>query len=556
MADARYNQGVRREKNLLPYAVELLPEDEFGDVQFDGDLIFGSGDSGDATIVSNTILTEDVYYSNLTVNSGVTLNPNGFRIFVKNTLTLNGDIGVKEAHSTVTAGSLAGTVGAGQNVVDGLGGAGEPDGYVSGYTFTGSGSVNTSVGVTAPDFYDLRDAINAYKQRGSNFIRVKGGAGGGTGADGVDGAGVAGTWPPNASTIGAPGGRGSAGTGGSGGGGGRGGSVVMVSARAISGAGGLYAEGGPGIDGSTGTDGTSAPTYIDPATNNVVAGNHHHTESAPTGSTTHGNQHTGSSPTDPTEVAGHANQHTGSSPTADTPGQYVAGNPVPNPSPGSWNEAFTNEHANDPNPPVAGTEDHTVTNAPHHTNVPGSQNSPVHNYPGPGGHHAGNHNPTNHMMTPGTHHHSTGPSPGTHVPPTVIPVPATQNPPVAGSETEAGAPVWQDGHTNPPNVNVEFGPTNAVTHVANPPETNVEYGTPTTNANHTNHSTTTNPTTGGHTPAQPYLGGTGGTGYTGQRGGRGGGGVLIVVTRKAGTPSYSMNTGINGTLIALDTANI
>ena len=39
MADARYDQGVRREKDLLPYAVELLPEDEFGDLQFDGDLI-------------------------------------------------------------------------------------------------------------------------------------------------------------------------------------------------------------------------------------------------------------------------------------------------------------------------------------------------------------------------------------------------------------------------------------------------------------------------------------------------------------------------------------
>ena len=37
MADPKYDQGVRRDKDLLPYAVELLPEDEFGDLQFDGE---------------------------------------------------------------------------------------------------------------------------------------------------------------------------------------------------------------------------------------------------------------------------------------------------------------------------------------------------------------------------------------------------------------------------------------------------------------------------------------------------------------------------------------
>jgi hypothetical protein len=59
-----------------------------------------------------------------------------------------------------------------------------------------------------------------------------------------------------------------------------------------------------------------------------------------------------------------------------------------------------------------------------------------------------------------------------------------------------------------------------------------------------------------HEAATVHPGGGGGTGYTGQRGGRGGGGVLIVVTRDAGTPTYTFNTGVNGRLIALDTANI
>ena len=74
----------------------------------------------------------------------------------------------------------------------------------------------------------MRDAINAYKKRGSNVVRVKGGAGGGTGVSGTSGAGTAGTWPANANTAGAPGGKGTSGTGGAGGAGGRGGGVVMV----------------------------------------------------------------------------------------------------------------------------------------------------------------------------------------------------------------------------------------------------------------------------------------------------------------------------------------
>lgn len=70
------------------------------------------------------------------------------------------------------------------------------------------------------------------------------------------------------------------------------------------------------------------------------------------------------------------------------------------------------------------------------------------------------------------------------------------------------------------------------------------------------HGTPPTPPGTGHQAAIDYPGGAGGTGYQGQRGGRGGGGVLIVVTRNAGTPSYSINTGVNGSSIALDTANI
>ena len=119
MADPKYDQGVRRDKDITPYVVEVLPEDEFGDPIFDGDLIYGHGADGDVTITGDTSLSEDMYYNNLTINSGATLNPNGFRVFVKNTLTLNGDLGIKESVSSVTTGTLEGTVGVGANVVSG-----------------------------------------------------------------------------------------------------------------------------------------------------------------------------------------------------------------------------------------------------------------------------------------------------------------------------------------------------------------------------------------------------------------------------------------------------
>jgi len=51
---------------------------------------FGDGSDGDVTITSETTLTRDMYYNNLTIAQGAILNPNGYRIFVKNTLINNG----------------------------------------------------------------------------------------------------------------------------------------------------------------------------------------------------------------------------------------------------------------------------------------------------------------------------------------------------------------------------------------------------------------------------------------------------------------------------------
>ena len=53
---------------------------------------FGDGSDGDVVISVNTTLTRDMNYNNLTIDAGVTLYPDGYVIYVKNTLTVNGII--------------------------------------------------------------------------------------------------------------------------------------------------------------------------------------------------------------------------------------------------------------------------------------------------------------------------------------------------------------------------------------------------------------------------------------------------------------------------------
>lgn len=53
---------------------------------------FGNWSDGDVTISTNTTLVRDMYYRNLTINSTIVLNPNGYRIYVAGTLTNNGII--------------------------------------------------------------------------------------------------------------------------------------------------------------------------------------------------------------------------------------------------------------------------------------------------------------------------------------------------------------------------------------------------------------------------------------------------------------------------------
>jgi hypothetical protein len=77
------------------------------------DSMFGDGSDGNVTIAVDTTLTRDMYYNNLTINVGVKLLPDGYRIFVRHTLTLNGNIVVDGNDGSTAPDTPSGSGGAG-----------------------------------------------------------------------------------------------------------------------------------------------------------------------------------------------------------------------------------------------------------------------------------------------------------------------------------------------------------------------------------------------------------------------------------------------------------
>ena len=140
------------------------------------DSIYGSGKDGTVTISSNTDLTRDMYYSNLTIAPGVHLNTNGWKVFVRNLLTFSTDpsdqqgtsIGLKNGFSGV--GSLLG--GSETSVSNSLGGDGLN--YAVSLPTVANGG---------PEYYNLAiNAINGFSLGGANSSPnpLRGGAGNGT----------------------------------------------------------------------------------------------------------------------------------------------------------------------------------------------------------------------------------------------------------------------------------------------------------------------------------------------------------------------------------------
>lgn len=87
------------------------------------DPIYGSGLDGDATISTTTSLSRDMFYNNLVVNASTQLNPNGYRIFVRNLLTVNNGATIGYTTGFSTAGSIAQGGATATAVTHSLGGA-------------------------------------------------------------------------------------------------------------------------------------------------------------------------------------------------------------------------------------------------------------------------------------------------------------------------------------------------------------------------------------------------------------------------------------------------
>lgn len=269
-----------------------------------GQLIYGDGSDGNVTISSNTGLTRDMYYNNLTIETGITLTTNGYRVFVKNVLDLQGTGKIGWPGNAGTNGGPGGNGDylSGVDAVGGTGGNGGAalsSGYLSGSVAgkngtagsaggrNGAGSLGSSAGANGNNGTTRSLGKNGVAGvaggQGTSYTSSAGtpGAGGGGGTEGT----AAGIQPHNGilsirmideSVIGSPAaytanagpGGSSGGTGGAassgatnaaGGGGGAGGSgssaaIGYVAARRITGTGMIDFRGGNGGNGGAGGD--------------------------------------------------------------------------------------------------------------------------------------------------------------------------------------------------------------------------------------------------------------------------------------------------------------
>lgn len=258
--------------------------------------IFGDGSDGNVTISSNTTLSREMFYENLTINSGINLSTNSFRICVRGklnnfgTIRNNGSDGSGTSGGTDTTNPSTYLFGTNQN-----GGAGStgnsagsaptttiitpvpgPDcrGGAGGGTSTTpySGGASGSTSGTFPSsarIYGPASLFVSYYSNGTYNIGTSGGGGSAevssTGGGGGSRGGLVLIYTDilnNFGSIEAKGGTGAAGSGiNAGGGGGGGGGIIIIISRLIMDAGTITAAGGSGGSkvgtGSNGTAGSN-----------------------------------------------------------------------------------------------------------------------------------------------------------------------------------------------------------------------------------------------------------------------------------------------------------
>jgi hypothetical protein len=249
-----------------------IPEPVFLD-RLGGDEIYGFGQDGDVTLTANTSLSRDMYYDDLTINSGVTLDTNGYRVFVRGTLTF-ADSTSKIGRFTgkTSAGTLKGGFAKGTSATDTLGGASSEQGGSHGAGATFFSGEN--------EMFNLSVAIagKAFDVDSGSYKFIGGGSGASDGnitANATDGAAGSDTNWSDRNTVGAAGGKGASGNAATAGTGAVGGGVVIVVAKTVSGDGTVRADGDDATTATQGTDGAPAPDASTPGNSYSYPGNNY-----------------------------------------------------------------------------------------------------------------------------------------------------------------------------------------------------------------------------------------------------------------------------------------
>jgi hypothetical protein len=142
---------------------------------------FGSGADGDVTISSGTTtLTKDMYYNNLTVNGTGILKTGGFRIFVKETLTVDGTSGASINNAGGNGGNGTNGTGGGAQGMGGDAGAASAAGFFA-------GGVAGAAGGNSSRHDADGSAGSTGTASGALALNNNAGVAGGKGADGVGG---------------------------------------------------------------------------------------------------------------------------------------------------------------------------------------------------------------------------------------------------------------------------------------------------------------------------------------------------------------------------------
>jgi hypothetical protein len=98
--------------------------------------LFGSGEDGNLVLSGNMTLTQDYYFENCTINDNITMDTGGYRLYVRDTLTLVGSNSVIHNNGTAATSRAGAAGGGGGTLVSGTGGA---SGGVAGAAHGGGG---------------------------------------------------------------------------------------------------------------------------------------------------------------------------------------------------------------------------------------------------------------------------------------------------------------------------------------------------------------------------------------------------------------------------------